>query len=1358
MPPNLRRTTSEGIDWSCEIQGKLIKATLSLPQRISTEINGVMPSTETVTIGQYSGSSDDSQHESSEVILQDHASDPRDVSSAESEGMGGISGASTAIVSDDESHRHPRLQQESAEFLSPARNSSSFHVPAISSLESSTVSSLSAISDSDQPSEQFQLEGSTFREEIQSLEELASTQHDMFQEYAMECDDDVSNRSEPRSEAQQMALGWSGSGDNSINPLSQPAESQSLLEESGINVEEAATAHAPDDTSSSESLDLHLAPTQQSQLLHIQDDENEHEDDDEQKRESKSRPATVSSATESHVIESSATVSPATLSSTAPSSAAVALSTARSVSQTGPNDVGKDVPANKSMPLFTPPQNPNPDENGNSLQKSNYNADSASDIASSHLESVSVVTAEQSIGASSSTFVACSDTASEDVVATSNQRDVTTSTVTQAVGATEPVVSVPEEDENTQIYDQQDSVLQPQPVEMPVSSATETAPTTSSVPASDQCVPHTVPTSEQESKSEDAVIVPDLTHGSTFNAGAYSQPPVVSVSSLHGDELSDVTLYQSTRTSTRDMYDMHDSQSQRDYNEHLEILQQRHRLSRKNRKRAFEPYQGFSSTPTDEDENCDRNAEVEVKYVTSVRISKCYFKRGKMLTSQVVEEKIIDSRTDPPPSSSLSLGSTGSSSGHLGDISSLSKSSGSSDNIPQSASTGEVGITSVDLSPIRNSQPTVSTEQPESCQRTPRVLHATPTSRNLQTTSSSDLSPISKTTPSAMASAHTAGELLSSGTMIGAQPSSEDSESFIRPKQIHTARSTASSGNSSTELKLSKTDTALAAIEISPEIPEAPLPGKSCLQSATDSNSDEPVVLDSGVAVMAKWSDGFYYPGHIICREANGKFLIHYDDDGDIRPAKLTDILPLRTLNMGQDVMACINDEYIRGVIEHVDSSDLENCTYTIKLISGTSEVFPRSKVILTKIQAKPLLRPAIYTTVKNPCPTLGDVTLDNLVEGKRVRRSKISESGNPSPATTSASKSPPFPTKTPPQLETTQAETMKAETTPTSSVAQKRGKRGGRLNLVKRQKQAAKSATSVATAVDFDTTATSTTKPADTSTRKRKIKQPTATSTPSVKKSKRDEDVTTDVVVGMKYFAASTSTAEMATDNSLKSGQLFMGYAFVLTHGKSENHQEGTEEFDKDLIRKLITTGSGILLEKVDPAMIAAATEVLLISDSYQRTIKYFHCLASSIPPVSHQWILDCCEKNQLLSYKNYLLPAGIDQDECVIEWISKARPLSGLVVFFASADKKLKEAWTAILITAGCEVITKLPKNIVPAEGEAVPEVIVTDASCPVSTSQWAEIQEIPLVSIEWAIQCLIQGKRLQYDHPFIEHHNQR
>ncbi|XP_074661373.1 TP53-binding protein 1-like isoform X2 [Tubulanus polymorphus] len=338
----------------------------------------------------------------------------------------------------------------------------------------------------------------------------------------------------------------------------------------------------------------------------------------------------------------------------------------------------------------------------------------------------------------------------------------------------------------------------------------------------------------------------------------------------------------------------------------------------------------------------------------------------------------------------------------------------------------------------------------------------------------------------------------------------------------------------------------------------------------------------------------------------------------------------------------------------------------------------------------------------------------------------------------------------------------MKAETTPTSCVALKRGKRGGRLNLVKRQKQAAKSAGY------FDTTATSTTKPANTSTRKRKIKQPTATSTPSVKKSKRDEDVTTDVIIkqtslkfdyarssGMKYFAASTSTAEMATDNSLKSGQLFMGYAFVLTHGKSE---KGTEEFDKDLIRKLITTGSGILLEKVDPAMIAAATEVLLISDSYQRTIKYFHCLASSIPPVSHQWILDCCEKNQLLSYKNYLLPAGIDQDECVIEWISKARPLSGLVVFFASADKQLKEAWTAILITAGCEVITMLPKNIVPAEGEAVPEVIATDASCPVSTSQWAEIQDIPLVSIEWAIQCLIQGKRLQYDHPFFEHHNQQ
>lgn len=48
------------------------------------------------------------------------------------------------------------------------------------------------------------------------------------------------------------------------------------------------------------------------------------------------------------------------------------------------------------------------------------------------------------------------------------------------------------------------------------------------------------------------------------------------------------------------------------------------------------------------------------------------------------------------------------------------------------------------------------------------------------------------------------------------------------------------------------------------------------------------------------------------------------------------------------------------------------------------------------------------------------------------------------------------------------------------------------------------------------------------------------------------------------------------------------------------------------------------------------------------------------------------------------------------------------------------------------------------------AVFDVVVTDASCPTAFLKCAEALQLPVVTQEWVIQCLIAGKKIGFKHP--------
>lgn len=64
------------------------------------------------------------------------------------------------------------------------------------------------------------------------------------------------------------------------------------------------------------------------------------------------------------------------------------------------------------------------------------------------------------------------------------------------------------------------------------------------------------------------------------------------------------------------------------------------------------------------------------------------------------------------------------------------------------------------------------------------------------------------------------------------------------------------------------------------------------------------------------------------------------------------------------------------------------------------------------------------------------------------------------------------------------------------------------------------------------------------------------------------------------------------------------------------------------------------------------AAYQSLLIADQHCRTRKYLLCVAGGVPCVSQMWVKDCCQEKKLLNYRNYLLPAGVGPEGCIVEW----------------------------------------------------------------------------------------------------------
>ncbi|KAJ7416747.1 Tumor suppressor p53-binding protein 1 [Willisornis vidua] len=475
-----------------------------------------------------------------------------------------------------------------------------------------------------------------------------------------------------------------------------------------------------------------------------------------------------------------------------------------------------------------------------------------------------------------------------------------------------------------------------------------------------------------------------------------------------------------------------------------------------------------------------------------------------------------------------------------------------------------------------------------------------------------------------------------------------------------------------------------------------------------------------GLRVVAKWSsNGYFYSGMITQDVGAGKYKLLFDDgyECDVlgKDILLCDPIPLET-----EVTALSEDEYFSAGVVKGHQRESGELYYCIEK-EGQRKWYKRTAVILSQEQGNKLreqfgLSPYEPAT---PLTKAADISLDNLVEGKRKRRSNLG-----SPSTSSSSTTP----------------TRKGQESPRVPPGTLSGKR--KLVPCEDERSPAKRG------------------------RKSATMKPGAVRAGEFISTCEGLDAVDPPVLEYHHGPLPQNKA------------LFLGYAFLLTMAKpsdklvnlqkpsdgSTGSSEEEEEFlemtpyDKHYIAQQLRAGAGYILEDFNETQCKAAYQCLLIADQHCRTRKYLLCLAKGIPCVSHIWVHDSCHANQLQNYRNYLLPAGYSlQEQKVLEWHPRENPFHNLKVLLVSDQQQnFLDLWSEILMTGGAASVKQHYSNAHNKDiALGVYDVVVTDFSCPAGVLKCAEALQLPVVSQEWVIQSLIAGERVGYkQHPKYKH----
>lgn len=91
----------------------------------------------------------------------------------------------------------------------------------------------------------------------------------------------------------------------------------------------------------------------------------------------------------------------------------------------------------------------------------------------------------------------------------------------------------------------------------------------------------------------------------------------------------------------------------------------------------------------------------------------------------------------------------------------------------------------------------------------------------------------------------------------------------------------------------------------------------------------------------------------------------------------------------------------------------------------------------------------------------------------------------------------------------------------------------------------------------------------------------------------------------------------------------------------------------------------------------------------------------------------------------------------------------LFGFVIHkvYLHGSQQFKDTWSSVLLAAGCKMVAKLPGRV----DYECDVIICEDHKLPASVKHAANLLAIPIVSVEWLLQTLINGRQVPFDgHP--------
>ncbi|XP_060767438.1 TP53-binding protein 1 isoform X2 [Neoarius graeffei] len=454
-----------------------------------------------------------------------------------------------------------------------------------------------------------------------------------------------------------------------------------------------------------------------------------------------------------------------------------------------------------------------------------------------------------------------------------------------------------------------------------------------------------------------------------------------------------------------------------------------------------------------------------------------------------------------------------------------------------------------------------------------------------------------------------------------------------------------------------------------------------------------------GLRVMAKWSsNSFFYSGTITRDLGENRFRLLFDDNQECE-AQGKDILLCDPIPLETEVTALTEEEYFNTGIVKAHRRQGADLLYCVEK-DGQSTWYSRTAVILTMEQGNRLREPFGLGPYEPSTPQnmASDISLDNLVEGKRRRRGNGTGPGTPNSSATNSPRTP--------------AKRKLTSSTEDERTPAKRGRRGG----------GARSGLRMA--------------PCDTSGSGAEL--PSEPDNLLVTHGPLPES--TSLFMGFVFMLTASS------DNDRKSNQ-------ITSDGEEEYVQ--TAPYNKQYTERQLEAGGGMILPEFNEEQCKAAYQSLLIADKHCRTQTYLMCVAGGVPCVSQIWVRDCCQEKKLMNYRNYLLPAGMGPEKRVIEWHARCNPFKALKVLLVSEDRV--DLWTSLLTMCGAAKVQqhKISNNSSEISAEGL-DLVVSASPCPAEVLKCVMATHTPLVSLEWLVQCVICGERLAYNSQPEYHHD--